>query len=119
LAGCPEEGVEDLRVALAHGRPGARIEPKDSDQFDRLCRSGLGGGSPPFRCREVRREHDHLLAGERVEEGGAGKEPRIEPEGPIRDEIVDARRTQETASRCAASIAARGEHVRHKAGGAI
>ena len=82
-----------------------------------VLRRWLGRRLPPLDVRQVRAEDRHLPGPGEIQERRPGQKRRIQPEGAIRDEEIDARRAEKIATRGAASNAARGEHARKKEGG--
>ena len=115
--GVPQERVEDFGIANAHRRAGICIKMEKPNEANCVLRRWLARRRSPLNVRQVRAEDRHLPGPGEIQERRPGQKRRIQPEGAIRDEEIDARRAEKIATRGAASNAARGEHTRIKGGG--
>jgi hypothetical protein len=102
--------MEKVGVSDAQRGMNASIQSHESDEADGIVGRPIRPGGFPFDRLEVGRDEREVAGRAEIEEGGPGEQRRIQPQRIVRDQVVDAGRTEEIATGGSASDAARGEH---------
>jgi hypothetical protein len=102
--------MEKVRVSDAQRGMNASIQTHESYEADGVFSRSIRPCGFPLDLLEVGRDERDVAGRTEIEEGGAGQQGRVQPERLVRDQVIDARRTEEIATGGSASDAARGEH---------
>ena len=103
--------MQKVRISDAQREIGSTVHSQEADQLDGIGRRGLRAGRLPLDATQVRRDERGLARRDQVEQGRPWQQRRIQPKRMIRDQVIDARRTEVIATHRAAAHAPRGEHA--------
>jgi hypothetical protein len=102
--------MEEVGVSDAQRGMNASIQSHESNEANRIFGRCIRPCGFPLDLLEVGRDERDFAGRTEIQEGRPGQQRRIQPEGMVRDQVIDAGRTEEIAAGGSASDAARGEH---------
>jgi hypothetical protein len=88
--GVPEESMEEVGVSDAQRGMNASIQSHESNEANRIFGRCIRPCGFPLDLLEVGRDERDFAGRTEIQEGRPGQQRRIQPEGMVRDQVIDA-----------------------------